>query len=96
MHGQLSPHLNKISVLETIEEEEEVKEDVLDGSAHTCMLDARKDIIVLQSVVSCHVPCILYDSSHCIGRCMNRTEKRKLHNEELHDLYCSQNVWVIK
>jgi hypothetical protein len=47
MHGQLSPHLNKISVLETIEEEEEVKEDVLDGSAHTCMLDARKDIIVL-------------------------------------------------
>lgn len=47
MHGQLSPHLNKISVLETIEEEEEVKEDVVGGSAHTCMLDARKDIIVL-------------------------------------------------
>jgi hypothetical protein len=46
MHGHLSSHLKKMSVLETVEEEEEVEEDALDGSAYTCMLDARKDIIV--------------------------------------------------
>jgi len=47
MHGQLS-------VLETIEEEEEVEEDVSDGSAHTCMLDACKDCCLLEyGVLSC-------------------------------------------
>jgi len=70
MHGQLSPHLKKMSVLETIEEEEEVEEDVSDGSAHTCMLDARKDYCLM---VCCHVPCILHDSSHDTRCCMNRT-----------------------
>jgi hypothetical protein len=54
MHGQLSPHLKKVSVLETIEEEKEVEEDVSDGSAHTCMLDARKDYCLLEyGVLSC-------------------------------------------
>lgn len=87
MHGHFSPHLQKMSVLETIEEEEEVEEDALDGSAYTCMLDARKDIIVFQSMVSCHVPCILYYSSHDIRCCVINTETRKLHNEQFHELY---------
>jgi hypothetical protein len=51
MHGQLSPHLKKLSVLETIEEEEEVAEDISDGSAQTCMLDAHKDYCILEYVV---------------------------------------------
>jgi hypothetical protein len=54
MHGQLSPHLKIMSVLGTIEEEEEVEEDVLDGSARTCMLDTRKDYCLLEyCVLSC-------------------------------------------
>jgi len=54
MHGQLSPHLKKMSVLETIEEEEEVEEDILDGNAHTCVLDTRKDYCLLEyGVLSC-------------------------------------------
>jgi hypothetical protein len=54
MHSQLSLHLKKMSVLETIGEEEEVEEDVLDGSAHTSMLDTRKDYCLLEySVLSC-------------------------------------------
>ena len=51
MHGQLLPHLKKVSVLETIEEEEEMEEDVF---AHTCMFDARKDYRLLEyGVLSC-------------------------------------------
>jgi hypothetical protein len=46
MPGRLPPHLKTMSVLETVEEEEEIEDDALDGSAYTCMLDARKDIIV--------------------------------------------------
>lgn len=54
MHGQLSPHLKKMSALETIEEEEAVEEDVSDGSARTCTLDARKDCCLLEyGVLSC-------------------------------------------
>jgi hypothetical protein len=54
MRSHLSPHLKKMSVLETIEEEEEVEEDVSDGSAHTCTLDAGKDCRLLEyGVLSC-------------------------------------------
>lgn len=54
MHRQLLPHLKQMSVLETIEEEEEVEEDVLDGSAHTCMFDARKGYWLLEyGMLSC-------------------------------------------
>jgi hypothetical protein len=54
MHGQLLPHLKKMSVLETIEEEEEVEEEVLGGSARTCMFDTRKGYCLLEcGVLSC-------------------------------------------
>jgi hypothetical protein len=42
MHGQSSPPNEKMSALETIEEEEEVEEDVaLDGCNLTCISDSR-------------------------------------------------------
>jgi len=55
MHGHLLPHPKKKSVLDTIEEEEEVEEDVLDGSAHTCMFDARKNYRLLEYGVLSYV-----------------------------------------